>query len=434
MFRAFTRKNKARRRRRDKSVVLKYSQNRLKKPQFGYDCDVAKELLHRTRNLRYTSKFPGNMAHVMLQALQPTWTNFLEEYGMCNKNLSQVNRPMCFNGLGFMAPPHSRNESRRNYHVRRFLENDFWLEPKQVYKMAKEVIKTYNVSSFTVSLINRAHQVVKLSINHGMAKVPRNVSLDGHAVLSKGNFTVLDTENDWRFAFNPLTYGPPFIHFYLSVPLVMDGVNIGVVAVYDSNKRTVMPSGLVEKLTEISKYIQRNLITALNEMLELEKTRAPQLMITERFPKIDSKLAKKIRDNYTPGTGPSLKSLNFSDPVIKTNEMVAKLMSCKTTREAMTEACRLVVERAKLDFAYLVEIRINSTYDVPKLDMARYPRGVLCREVKNCKKILGKKLRGSVHIRILGSHGINANSLELDENVHRAALDSIYGVAFSSEK
>lgn len=420
-------KSKPRQRRKEKSAVLLYSQGRLKKPQFGYDCEVAKEIIHRTRNMRFTGKFPGNLAHVMLRQLQPTWSNFLKQYGLSTKNLSVVERPLCFNGLGFMAPPDAHNEIRRVYQTRKHLTSEFWGNSGPILAMSKDILKTFNLPSFTISLLDRSEQTVKISINHGMAQVPRNMSLDGHAILSKNCFVILDATKDWRLAFNPLVYGPPFVHFYAGVPIMSGGYVVGVVAVYDAYARPDLPRGLVSKLTAIASFVETRLEATLAEYLASDNTRIPRSLIHQAAFKVEHPIL--LQEHAAKG----LQHLNCHEPVVKSYEISKALMTCDTARAAMDQVCEVVVNDKVIDFAYVVEVRVSMEYEVPKVLMARYPNGVLCCDVKDHRALLGEKIKTKVQTRMLGKFAVPEEITRLDDDVHRAALDATYGMLFSSE-
>lgn len=124
-------------------------------------------------------------------------------------------------------------------------------------KLVVPLLREYNVSGTSISLIDHTTQFIKYEKGlGGMEMISRNVSIDGHALLSKDQFVLLDASKDWRMVYNPMVHGPPFIKFYASVSLkCKDGYVIGVFAIFDPYIRLTIPQGLIKKLSTVSRKI-----------------------------------------------------------------------------------------------------------------------------------------------------------------------------------
>lgn len=374
--------------------------------------------------------FPSNMPVVMLKELQPSWTNFLEQYGSGESNLSVVEQPVCFHGLGFMAPPDYKHEAKRIYQARRAMESKIWKKKNSdLQEAAKQIIRLYGVESLTITIVDRTIQYVVFGINPKIPDLPRNVSIDGHAILSKQCFLTLDALKDWRFAYNPTVFGPPFVRFYAGVAIQVNDSPIGVVSVMDSKDRETVPHGLIKILSKFAQKVSARLASAQEATGDLTSAWPPQK-------EVDS-IEEELKSLQTNGIGSkiqALKKLNCNETLAKSHAISQKIVEFKDVRSAFSFACGDVCSHSNLDFAYIVEIRITNSYYVPKKEMVRYANGVYCNEIEDLDELLGKKVESKIKTRILGSHNLPTDDLELDEPVHRSALNSTYGVSFLGEK
>jgi len=92
-----------------------------------------------------------------------------------------------------------------------------------------------------ITLIDRhtRHSISRQGTNEW--EVPREISICAHAILNPKNhpFIVLDSWEDKRFSENPRVLGPPYIRFYLGVPLTLSsGHKIGTLCVMDPTPRS----------------------------------------------------------------------------------------------------------------------------------------------------------------------------------------------------
>lgn len=374
--------------------------------------------------------FPGTAHAVGLKKLKISWTNFLEYYGSGDCNLSVVERPVCFHGLGFMAPPDFRQEAKRIYESRCALESKVWKRKNlDLQETAREIVREYNVESLTVTVIDRSLQHVVFSVNQNIPELPRNVSIDGHTILSKQCFVLLDALKDWRFSYNPVAFGPPFIRFYAGVALYSNESPIGAVSVYNSYGREFIPNGLVKRLAKFSEEISNR----------LEEAQKGDGCLTSGWPQgkgLDS-IEEELKQLPTHALGantPALRRLNCNEMLTKSRAVSSKISECRDVRSAFSVACKDLCQQLNIDFAYIVEVRISNKYFISKQKTARYRSGVYCTEIENLNEFLGEKADFKIKTRVLGDYNLPVDELVLDEFVHRSALNSEYGVSFCGEK
>lgn len=94
-----------------------------------------------------------------------------------------------------------------------------------------------------VSLIDEDRQWFKSRQGLEACQTSREISFCGHAILQEEPLIVPDTLLDERFADNPLVLGPPYIRFYLGIPLVVDGgFQIGTLCMIDRKPRQLDPT------------------------------------------------------------------------------------------------------------------------------------------------------------------------------------------------
>lgn len=89
-----------------------------------------------------------------------------------------------------------------------------------------------------ITLVDRDRQWFKSRVGLGLAETPREVSFCAHAILQNGLMIVPDTQQDPRFADNPLVTGDPHLRFYAGAPLLTSsGEALGTLCVMDHQPR-----------------------------------------------------------------------------------------------------------------------------------------------------------------------------------------------------
>lgn len=90
-----------------------------------------------------------------------------------------------------------------------------------------------------ISLVDKHRQWFKSKQGLSACETPRDISFCGHAILSKDIFEISDTNQDPKFADNPLVTGEPNIRFYAGASLFFEQQPIGTLCIIDSQPRTL---------------------------------------------------------------------------------------------------------------------------------------------------------------------------------------------------
>jgi len=352
----------------------------------------------------------NNNSHIQL--LDESWEDWLVSYQHGDKNLSDVGRPTCFNGYGYMAPPLFRHEIRRLRIVNKLSDVLMWRS--ELGWLSTELLATicqYRLKGATVALLEKNVQQIlwQTGMGYQFQSVSRDLSLDGHTVLSKDHFALLDCSSDWRTRLNPLVHGPPFIKFYLGVNIVIDQVPVGCIAVYDPYLKTKVPTELVDRLKQMSDNLSRALTAAIsrkserrssriqwneesapNDLLESSAIESTHSRSTETASLLsfstehsstksmssvslveDSKLGVSVAGvtEYSATLQPI-----FCQPVFQPFEVFESLLRCSSIPQAIKKACRIIQHNLGADVTYLVEIRCaaENTSCEPKTHLVGY--------------------------------------------------------------
>ena len=111
---------------------------------------------------------------------------------------------------------------------------------------------------------------------------PRSVSFCSYAVRRDDLMVVPDALDDARFATNPLVLGPPFIRFYMGMPLHSpSGHRVGTLCVIDPEPRTSFGDD-GEALTELAAWAELELgvVTMSNAIDRVEKMKDEIISVT----------------------------------------------------------------------------------------------------------------------------------------------------------
>ena len=129
----------------------------------------------------------------------------------------------------------------------------------------------------SVSLVDATRQWFKAAHGLALSELPRENSFCAHAILGSSLFVIADTLADVRFCDNPFALAPDGIRFYAGMPLQLDGVTLGTLAVMDTRPRELGPTqrqalqGLARVAVELLRSRRR--VRALHE----ERTRLHDL-------------------------------------------------------------------------------------------------------------------------------------------------------------
>ncbi|RPD61183.1 hypothetical protein L226DRAFT_462336 [Lentinus tigrinus ALCF2SS1-7] len=150
-----------------------------------------------------------------------------------------VKEEQMFQELGYLAPPNPPNELERRRALYKFNIWNTGRDPNfdRIAHLVKLVFSTRIV---IITLIDGTEQFLKAESGLGSISMPRTSALCAHAILQSDDepMVILDAQDDWRFAKNPLVIGHPHLRFYAGCPLrTHDGHNIGTLAIMDDTPR-----------------------------------------------------------------------------------------------------------------------------------------------------------------------------------------------------
>lgn len=228
--------------------------SKLKKESKGKK-DVQKFKLYNNKQNNLISVKHDNLTPVPF-----TIEMFLESYGMGKINLSNIECPIFLKRVSFLKAPESYYEIRRLNTVEKYINLKQWEDFSKFNKLLKNVMKMFNVSGASISLINSRFQIVKYQYGLGFEQCSRQISIDSHAILSKNFFLVLDASKDWRFKNNPIVKDLPSIKFYLGLPLLTKNKQIiGVLSIFDPFSRNNIDNSVIKIMEKVSSEIMEYL-------------------------------------------------------------------------------------------------------------------------------------------------------------------------------
>lgn len=163
----------------------------------------------------------------------------------------------------------------------------------------------FNTSMAFVSLVDANRQWFKARCGLDASETPRDISICTHAIAANDVLVIPDTLDDVRFATNPLIVGPPYIRFYVGVPLRValhrDGtpMPIGTLCVADTRPQTPSPDKIemlrgmaqvIEALLELRRVSKESLALAHEHHEALVEAERNQRLLqhAERMARIGS--------------------------------------------------------------------------------------------------------------------------------------------------
>lgn len=219
-----------------------------------------------------------------------------------------------------------------------------------------------------VTLVDKDRQWFKSHYGLGVQETPREVSFCGHAILSDELFLVEESDEDDRFADNPLVTGAPHVKFYAGEPLIIEeGINVGTLCVIDDHARS-----LNDEQKSALKALARQVTSQLQLRLRLFELK----QLDEAKDEFISMVSHELRTPLTSIKG-SLGMLNHNlrteQVSPQTNQMAA--IALRNTDGllnivndildvAKLEAGKMVLERNELNVMYLLQqaLELNEAY------------------------------------------------------------------------
>lgn len=127
-----------------------------------------------------------------------------------------------------------------------------------------------------ISLVDNDRQWFKSKTGVEVNETPRDVAFCAHAILNPNEiFIVKNTDEDKRFADNPLVTSTPNVKFYAGCPLnTPSGQSLGTLCVIDSIARKITP-----RQTEALNFLAKTVVN----LLELRKAKEKQKHLIDRL-------------------------------------------------------------------------------------------------------------------------------------------------------
>ena len=137
-------------------------------------------------------------------------------------------------------------------------------------RITRTALRLFDTPGAFIALVDAERVWYKSCQGLSISKIPRDLSLCGHAILQEQALVVPDIRLDQRFADNPLGVGEPHIRFYAGQPICTpDGSRIGVLCLIDRRPREFDASDL-QSLRDLAFWVERELQTVqLGEALRL---------------------------------------------------------------------------------------------------------------------------------------------------------------------
>lgn len=113
--------------------------------------------------------------------------------------------------------------------------------PEVVYDdLTRQLAKAFDVPIAMVNLLDADRDWFKSCIGVSLTESPAETSFCEIFFHCDDDFLVIpDTTADARFSDHPLVLNPPFIRFYASARLAVDGRTIGTLCIYDTQPKQV---------------------------------------------------------------------------------------------------------------------------------------------------------------------------------------------------
>ncbi|CAH0536704.1 sensor domain-containing diguanylate cyclase [Vibrio marisflavi] len=157
-----------------------------------------------------------------------------------------------------LQPQVPANEGKRLRNLRRLgiIESGY---EERFDRVTRVVRQLYDVPIAIVSLVDENWIWFKSCFGLPVKKAPRDISICGHAILTKDPLVIEDASKDPRFLDNPLVVGDPNIRFYAGIPLVYgDDTVLGTLCIIDDKPRKFSREN-VARLIEIAKEVESEL-------------------------------------------------------------------------------------------------------------------------------------------------------------------------------
>ncbi|KAK6203195.1 uncharacterized protein RJT21DRAFT_134805 [Scheffersomyces amazonensis] len=386
-----------------------------------------------------------------------TKAHFFDAYSKGKWNLSQVPCPPCLENDGFMQAPQCYNESSRTKPVEKYKKLDHWNEKWLFKKLIMRLRKTFEVSGVSISLIEHKKTLVKIETLLELTEIPREISLDSHAILSQGYFLLLDATKDWRTSRNPLVSGIPYIKFYCGVPLITaKNEIIGVLSIFDSSPKIEFSDENRKKLQSFVKEIMTLLDSPLDQLRAIQRKSKDSIsQLTSELNDLSLKLGRATSTKSQlmtvfekDGSGSpysqnhnfrfmkiSKRDKNNDDGKFDEKKLWDKLVKTGSLKSAASTLAVTLSNQFKKSFVYVLEIRIAEPYQIPSEFFPNSENKIEAENYRYANKLIKQaKSENEFMTRIIGFHGSSNNTLSLENSFLYEAFTSEFGINYTNPK
>ncbi|CAH6718380.1 hypothetical protein CLIB1444_01S05446 [[Candida] jaroonii] len=396
--------------------------------------------------------FVAPLSECSVVPIEMTKAHFLDAYSKGKWNLSDVPRPVCLQGVNFMIPPECYHELNRVMIVDKYMNLKQWEEKSFFKKLIGSIKRSFEVGGVSISLITTEKVVFKYETTIEMNELPRELSIDSHAILSRDYLLLHDATKDWRTTNNPLVTGIPYIKFYCGVPLLTEKKEIiGILAIFDQFPKP--EPNFTTKHIERLKGFSTEILTFLNKPIELKNSTKP-LTFNENLIELNE-LQSKLGRATGRGSlmtvfekdgsgGPYLQNNNFkfltkltnseNEEISNNKVLMDKLVRMGNIRRSSNLLCRILTVNYNIDYAYILEIRVAESYNI---DSKYFPENVSKIDSENFdftdKLIKNPKTSNDFMTRVIGNFGPKYSNMNYETAIHYKSFVSEFGIKYKNE-
>lgn len=344
--------------------------------------------------------------------------------------------------------------------MEKFAKLKHW-EDTNIYKpVVSRIRKQFGLTGVSISLITKSRVCVKFETKLEFRDIPRMVLLDSHAILSREGLLLTDAATDWRFSKSPFVTKSPKIRFYCGVHLVTSsGINIGVLALYDSYTRMSFSEKSVDQLADIASDFMDVLETPYEKILEQRSNKLKELtnVIDAELIELSFKLGRATsKGNYITvyerdGSGhPYAQNRNFQvskvdllDTELTANTMPEseklclhkKLVRASSVAKALEKACKYIALSHGADFVCIVEVRLAESRSIAAKYWPKDATKVALSTFKHANKLNKGKDQDRAQAKVVAASNPDVPlSGFIDGAIAHKILKSEFGFSYSSHE
>lgn len=353
-----------------------------------------------------------------------------------------------------LQAPQCYHESLRRRAVDQYMKLDHWNDDSIFKKLFNQIKSTFGVSGIAISVMDASRTHFKVACGLGINDIPRNLSIDGHAILSRGHFTLLNAAQDWRTLNNPCVKGQPHIRFYCGVPLVATSRKLvmGVLSIFDPQPKQSFAASDCDQMKQFAKQVMDLLDTPVKQS-QVFQDRANFQNFNNELVELRQKLGRatsrksllmSVFEKDGSG-GPYLPNLNFryrkmSKPLevdcgTRQHALWGELYQIGCIKKAASALCGRLCKAHGVEAAYILEIRVAEPYLIATECFPKNATRIEADNYKYASRLTKKKGREcDVITRIVGHCTPLQTPPVLDNMIYYKALTSEFGMEYRNRK